>query len=142
MRAVEAAGRDVVFVTGRPPRWMGEIAEQTGHTGMAVCGNGALIYDLHTETVAQRFELPAEIGRQAAEAIRAAMPEAAFAVEAANGFGREPGYALRRDRPEARVAALGQLLDGPVVKLLVRHETAAVDELPATARGCSAIWSR
>ena len=39
------------LVTGRPPRWMAPVAEATGHTGLAVCANGALLYDLHTETV-------------------------------------------------------------------------------------------
>ena len=38
-------------MTGRPPRWMAPVAEATGHAGVAVCANGALLYDLHTETV-------------------------------------------------------------------------------------------
>ncbi|MGH8971278.1 MAG: HAD family hydrolase, partial [Actinomycetes bacterium] len=41
LRAVEDLGVPVVFVTGRPTRWMAGIAERTGHTGVAVCGNGA-----------------------------------------------------------------------------------------------------
>ncbi|MDQ1603396.1 MAG: hypothetical protein QOE01_1241, partial [Actinomycetota bacterium] len=45
LRRVEAAGVPVVFVTGRPTRWMHGIAERTGHTGLAVCSNGAVVYD-------------------------------------------------------------------------------------------------
>ncbi|MDQ1721635.1 MAG: hypothetical protein QOI26_1369, partial [Pseudonocardiales bacterium] len=50
LAAAEAAGLIVVFVTGRPPRWLHEVAEATGHRGVAVSANGALTYDLHTET--------------------------------------------------------------------------------------------
>ena len=41
----------VVFVTGRPARWMADVADRTGHTGLAICANGAVLYDLHTEQV-------------------------------------------------------------------------------------------
>jgi HAD superfamily hydrolase (TIGR01484 family) len=48
---VEESGSWLVLATGRPQRWLGPIAEQTGHRGLAICSNGALLYDLHTETV-------------------------------------------------------------------------------------------
>src|SRR3712207_3885891 len=51
LEAVEAAGSVLVLVTGRPPRWMHPVVEATGHRGIAVCANGALVYDLHTERV-------------------------------------------------------------------------------------------
>ena len=47
--ACERAGVNVVFVTGRPPRWMHDVVEQTGHRGLALCANGALVYDLANE---------------------------------------------------------------------------------------------
>ena len=46
-----AEGLPVVFVTGRPPRWLPEIVEQTDHRTLAVSANGALILDLATEEV-------------------------------------------------------------------------------------------
>ncbi len=45
--AAADAGLVVAFVTGRPPRWLHEVADATGHTGVAAAANGALIYDLH-----------------------------------------------------------------------------------------------
>ena len=39
-------GIEIFFVTGRPPRWMPEIKEAFG-IGSAICGNGAMLYDLH-----------------------------------------------------------------------------------------------
>ena len=47
----EAAGAVVVIVTGRPPRWLAGIADATGHHGLAICANGALLYDLRAEQV-------------------------------------------------------------------------------------------
>ena len=44
-------GVDVVFVTGRPPRWLDAVVEQTGRRGLALCANGALVYDLASEQV-------------------------------------------------------------------------------------------
>ena len=51
LRAVEESGRLLVFVTGRPPRWMAPIVEETGHRGIAICANGAVVMDLHTERI-------------------------------------------------------------------------------------------
>ena len=43
-------GIEIYFVTGRPPRWMPEIKEAFG-MGNAICGNGAMLYDLHNDKV-------------------------------------------------------------------------------------------
>ena len=37
-----AAGVDVVYATGRPPRWLPEVYEVTGLSPVTVCANGAL----------------------------------------------------------------------------------------------------
>ena len=47
--AAEAAGTTVVFCTARPPRWMAPLAEAAGHRGVAICANGAVLWDLHTD---------------------------------------------------------------------------------------------
>src|SRR5205823_8541128 len=57
LKAVEDAGVLVVLVTGRPPRWMRPIVEATGHRGLAICANGALIYDLETEQITKENTL-------------------------------------------------------------------------------------
>ena len=36
----EEAGISIVFVTGRPPRWLESLAEHTGRHGVAICSNG------------------------------------------------------------------------------------------------------
>lgn len=139
LRAAEAAGVTVVLVTGRPPRWMAPVAEAVGHTGVAVCANGAVVYDLHAERVVDVYPLPREVLRQVTSAVRAALPDVVFAVEDLDlGYGHEQGYI--RNPPAgtppdpARVAELEDLLEGSIVKLLVRHEELDPDALLAAAR--------
>lgn len=136
LQAVEALGVPVVFVTGRPPRWMGQIAARTGHTGLAVCANGALLYDLHTESVVETFPLSVDAGLEVARRLRAALPDIAFAVESLEGFAHESAYRPRwvsRDDVH-RIADVEEIFDGPAAKLLARHEQIGPDELLAAAR--------
>ena len=133
LAAAEDAGILVVFVTGRPPRWMKPISEATGHHGLAVCANGALVYDLHTEQVVQEHTLDVEVARQAADALRAAIPDVTFAVERNGSYSHEPDFRPGSDDPPELVAEVAELLDRPVVKLLARHHELTNAELQARA---------
>jgi Cof subfamily protein (haloacid dehalogenase superfamily) len=134
--AVEAAGASFVMVTGRPVRWMHAIAQQTGHRGLAVCANGALLYDLHTEEVVRSWLLSAAAGHDVVRALREALPGIAFAVERLHlGFAHEPAYRPRWDSTDPITQGpVEQLLSDDVVKLLARHEELSSDELLAAAR--------
>ncbi len=135
LRGVEALGVPVVLVTGRPARWMGEVADRLGHTGLAICANGAVLYDLHTERVVSSDPIPVEIGLEVARLIRAAVPGVAFAVETGAGFSHEPTYLARYDAgQELAVGDLAELYTSPALKLLARHEAMAPDDLLAAAR--------
>lgn len=129
------AGAVVVIVTGRPPRWMHDIARQTGHHGLAVCANGALVYDLSTETVVETHPLGVDVARSLVQSLRAAIPGLGFAVETVeSGFGHEPAYRPRWATDGAVVADLETLLSQPLAKLLARHEGLDSDELLRRAR--------
>lgn len=135
LRAVEGLGVPVVFVTGRPARWMADVAQQTGHTGLAICANGAVLYDLHAERIVGHDPIPVEVGLEVARRLREAMPEIAFAVETLDGFGHEPHYVSRWDAGEARaVAPIESLYTAPALKLLARHEAMGPDDLLAAAQ--------
>jgi Cof subfamily protein (haloacid dehalogenase superfamily) len=135
LQAVEELGVPVVFVTGRPARWMAEVAARTGHTGLAICANGAVLYDLHTEQVVEHDPIPVAVGLEVARRLRDAVPGSAFAVETLAGFSHEPGYVPHWDSGnELAVAALETIYDGPALKLLARHEEMDPDEFLAAAR--------
>ena len=140
LERVEQEGAVLVLVTGRPPRWMAPVVEATGHRGLAVCANGALVYDLHTEQVVRAHLIDADAAAEVVAALRRDVPGVVFAVEKAPvdgvpaGFGREHGYVPRWDNGEVDVDEIDALVREGVVKLLARHEQLGSDELLAAAR--------
>ena len=42
LRTAQAAGVDVMYATGRPPRWLEAVYETTQHRPITICANGAL----------------------------------------------------------------------------------------------------
>jgi Cof subfamily protein (haloacid dehalogenase superfamily) len=132
LAAAEDAGLVVVFVTGRPPDVMKAVSDATGHRGLAVCANGASIYDLHTEEVIEEFPMEAEVARALTTAIREVLPDVAFAVQNGKQFTREPDFRAPFELPpDEIVSELDHLLAGPVVKLLASHHTLNAAELRA-----------
>jgi hypothetical protein len=93
LAAARAAGITVVLVSGRQPRSLGPIAERIGVGGIAICANGALVWDLDTGTVVDATPLAADLAARLVHALRDAIPGVLFAVELQGGFGREPGWA-------------------------------------------------
>ncbi len=139
LAAAEAAGLLVAFVTGRPPRWLHEVAVETGHRGVVVAANGALTYDLHTETILAEHPLPADKLAEVTRALRAEIPQVRFALEYGLDFAYEPEYrhdwglAPETDRngrrlPTPAAVELSGLLDKPAVKLLARGRGMQPDE--------------
>jgi Cof subfamily protein (haloacid dehalogenase superfamily) len=137
LAACEQAGIVVVFVTGRPLRWMAPVAEATGHRGVAICGNGALVADLGSGDVIETHAISPRAALRAADLLRTALPGAAFAVETLAGYRREPDFRPRFDVAAARAPApLAELVaDDPVLlKLLCRVPGGVADDLLAAAR--------
>ncbi|TDE11906.1 HAD family hydrolase [Jiangella asiatica] len=118
----EDAGATVVFVSGRPPRWIDELSDAVGAHGLAICANGALVYDVRRREVVEEHGLPGDIALQVAQAIRESVPGSTFAIERRMRFGHEPTFRGRWPAPhDTLVADLDELLAEPVSKLLVRH---------------------
>jgi HAD superfamily hydrolase (TIGR01484 family) len=135
--AVEQAGLPFVLVTGRPPRWLAPVRDQLDHRGVAICANGALVMDLHTEEVLRVDGFDAEIG---------------VGVEWADGFAHEPAYPRGIRRSELVAHAVTDVDDDEaffarqVIKLLIRCADGPPDELAAAAveatRGLATVtWS-
>ncbi len=82
----------MVLVTGRPPRTMRPIAQDAGVTGLAVCSNGAIIYDLADDAVVDRWPLDPDVVAQLVRQLREAIPGIVFALEYGLLFGREHAY--------------------------------------------------
>ncbi len=133
--AVEDAGLPVVFVTGRPPRWMAQVVEATGHRGVAVCANGALVYDLHSEAVLDRFLLEPGLALEVVRRLRLTLPAVVFAVERHESYAHEQRYRMRWESADVQTVPTAEdLLAEPVAKLLARDETSTGDAMLAAAR--------
>ncbi|MEJ6493399.1 MAG: Cof-type HAD-IIB family hydrolase [Actinomycetes bacterium] len=76
-----ANGLETIFVTGRPTRWMRQIQDMTGHQGLALVCNGALLMDLKTQETIYAELLSSDAGLKAAAALQALDPDISFAVE-------------------------------------------------------------
>lgn len=134
---VEEAGALLVFVTGRPPRWMSAVAAATGHRGLAICANGALLYDLHTESIVESHMIQPHVLREVVTRLRAHVPELSFLVEYEGGFARESDFRLAgldRDRTAlaGRCVGTATLTSRPCAKLLALHPRMGADALQET----------
>ena len=126
LNAARAVHYPVVFVTGRPPRWLPNIAEQTGHFGLIACANGAALYDLATEQVVAAHAIPADLALSVIDQLRTTVPGATFAIELADDgrawFAHDHYYRPRWPAPEGTPIGVIETLvrSGSVIKLLAR----------------------
>ncbi|MFJ2028184.1 HAD family hydrolase [Streptosporangium sp. NPDC087985] len=121
---VENAGATLVFVTGRPPRWMHAVAGAVRHRGLAICANGALVYDLHTERIVKSHLIPPDVLKEVVARLREKVPELAFSVEYEGGFAHESDFRL--DHWDGKGGAgfrvgTAALTSRPGAKLLALH---------------------
>ncbi|MHA3704487.1 HAD family hydrolase [Jatrophihabitans sp. YIM 134969] len=125
----------VAFVTGRPPRWLHEVAEQTDHYGVAIGANGAVVYDLAEEEVVDTDPLSPATVAAVTSALRDTFPNVTFGFEYGLEFGHERDYrhdwevtpvADRQGRtmPQPMIASLDELAARPVLKILAKWRAA------------------
>ncbi|EUA05140.1 haloacid dehalogenase-like hydrolase family protein [Mycobacterium kansasii 824] len=74
MRAAVAGGATFILATGRPPRWVRPVVDALGFAPMAVCANGAVIYDPATDRVVSAHTLSVDALAALAEIARRVIP--------------------------------------------------------------------
>ncbi|ALV46712.1 haloacid dehalogenase [Arthrobacter alpinus] len=130
--AAAEAGVEIVFVTGRPPRWLEPIREQLGHAGTVICSNGAVSYDLGAEKVLGSHLLPWETVEKVRGIVKELDPQSYFALESLTGLHVEEGFfGSRTPASSASVvpAALTPVIaDAGIVKMLAVRHTGNADE--------------
>ncbi len=136
LAAVEASGIHTVLVTARPPRWLDELESIVGPRGVALCGNGAFVYDVPSRRVVSHTGLGPDVVAELVTDLRRELPGVRFAAERASGFGYEQGYAnLHRIPDDAVRGPVEELVGEPVGKLLGRLPSMdATEFLDAVAR--------
>ena len=134
--AANAAGVHIYFVTGRPIRWMKEIAENFNF-GLGICGNGAMLYDFKEEKILEEWLFSVEAQLETVKRLRELIPHVTFAVEVDQQFHREKKYVPRWDIGADNVGAekIEELIKKPALKMLARcaHGEFTSDQMLALA---------
>jgi len=150
LAALDQRGVPVVIVTARPIRWMADLWPMVGRHGLVIVSNGAAVVEVRGElahTVRDVRGIEVEPGLALVDAIRAAAPEASFAVECVSGLVRDPTY-VETDRFPAGspVGDLAELWAEPALKLLVKHDAPDPADFrrrvtEAVGEGAIATWT-
>jgi hypothetical protein len=135
VRQAAASAIEIVLVTARGPRTVGELAAELGIGGEAICSNGAIVLDLATRRVARLRELETEVALELVRGLRERLPGILFAVERER-FAHEPGFSAWNLTPPAGtpVASAEELLAEPPTKLILRHAEHELEAIAALAR--------
>ena len=140
VRAAVEAGAQFVLATGRPPRWVQPVVDDLGFAPMAVCANGAVIYDPATDRVLTARTLSVATLGELAEIATRAIPGAGLAVErigrsahdaATPQFVSSPGYEHAWLNPDNTEVSIEDLLSAPAIKLLIRKAGARSADMAA-----------
>lgn len=140
VHALVDSGAQFVLATGRPPRWVRPIVDQLGLTPMAVCANGAVIYDPSVDRIVSARTLSADALGELAEIATRVIPGAGLAVErvgrtahdaATPQFVSSPGYEHAWLNPDNTEVSIEDLLSAPAVKLLIRKAGARSADMAA-----------
>jgi Cof subfamily protein (haloacid dehalogenase superfamily) len=134
------AGTQFVLATGRPPRWISPVVDALGFAPMAVCANGAVLYDSATDRILSARTLSAEVLAELAEVATRVIPGAGLAVErvgrsahdaATPQFLSSPGYEHAWLNPDNTEVSIEDVLSAPAVKLLIRKAGARSADMAA-----------
>jgi Cof subfamily protein (haloacid dehalogenase superfamily) len=140
VQAAVEAGTQFVLATGRPPRWVQPVVDALGFAPMAVCANGAVIYDPSTDRIISARTLSVDMLGELAEIATRVIPGAGLAVErigssahdaATPQFVSSPGYEHAWLNPDNTEVSLEDLLSAPAVKLLIRKAGARSSDMVA-----------
>lgn len=140
IRAAQERGVEFVVVTARSPRSVREIALTAGIGGLAVCANGAMLFDLERDAIVRHTPLGAASVARVVTDWRRIRPTITFGWEHELRFGSELAYEALRDtvrwpRPEGSFPVVDAAeWRRPVTKLLARAGGVDVETLLSEAR--------
>ncbi|MEV6685224.1 HAD family hydrolase [Streptomyces sp. NPDC051130] len=134
-----AAGAEHIIVTGRPVPQVRHVLDGLGYTGLAVCGQGAQVYDAARGRLLHSACMDRGLAEVALGKIEAEIGEVYVAVDQ-EGVDAEmligPGYRMPHPHlPTVRVRRRADLWSAPINKVLLQHPELDDDELTRLARG-------
>ncbi|MEU5521034.1 HAD family hydrolase [Streptomyces sp. NPDC047860] len=134
--AATAAGAAHIVVTGRAVPWARPILDDLGYTGLAVCGQGAQVYDAGAHRLLTSVTLDRQLAGVALAKIEAEVGPLYLAASR-DGLDGEvlvgPGYEVVGALPATPFTDASDLWTAPLNKLYIQHPTLTSDELAEAA---------
>lgn len=127
-----AAGLHIAFVSARPPRTLALIANSLNLTGLAICSNGAILYDLEADEILTNERLPVEVAKYLIETLKRSEPTASFAAEYGHKVGYEPMFPQSWETTHIHpplIASALELCAEEITKLMIHHPDRTADAL-------------
>ena len=107
LRHAAGAGVEVVYATGRPPRWLPEVYEATGYRPVTICANGALT--LHGDEVLRVDAVSDDVVEQVRGILAAVRGDFVFRLEQWRGYTLKLLAGLPDSPPERADAVLDEV---------------------------------
>jgi Cof subfamily protein (haloacid dehalogenase superfamily) len=137
LAAATAAGAAHIVVTGRAVPWTRHILDDLGYNGLAVCGQGAQVYDAGAHRLLTSVTLDRQLAGVALAKIEAEVGPLYLAASR-DGLEGEvlvgPGYAVTGTLPSTPFTDASDLWSAPLNKIYIQHPELSDDELAEAAR--------
>ncbi|MEU3346302.1 HAD family hydrolase [Streptomyces sp. NPDC006700] len=137
LAAATAAGAAHLVVTGRAVPWTRHVLDDLGYRGLAVCGQGAQVYDAGEHRLLTSVTLDRQLAAVALAKIEAEVGPLYLAASR-DGLDGEvlvgPGYAVAGPLPATPFTDVADLWSAPLNKVYVQHPDLTDDELADVAR--------
>ncbi|MBD9703883.1 HAD family hydrolase [Streptomyces caniscabiei] len=137
LAAATAAGAAHIVVTGRAVPWTRHILDDLGYRGLAVCGQGAQVYDAGEHRLLTAVTLDRQLAAVALAKIEAEVGPLHLAASRAGLDGEilvGTGYALHGSLPTTPLTDVADLWAAPLNKIYIQHPTLTSDELTEASR--------
>ncbi|MFJ4619660.1 HAD family hydrolase [Streptomyces sp. NPDC088812] len=137
LAAATAAGAAHIVVTGRAAPWTRHILDSLGYDGLAVCAQGAQVYDAGAHRLLTSVTLDRQLAGVALAKIEAEVGPLYLAASR-DGLDGEvlvgPGYAVTGNLPATPFTDASDLWSAPLNKIYIQHPRLSDDELAEAAR--------
>ncbi|MEU1708521.1 HAD-IIB family hydrolase [Streptomyces sp. NPDC005706] len=137
LAAATAAGAAHIVVTGRAVPWTRHILDDLGYDGLAVCGQGAQVFDAGAHRLLTSVTLDRQLAGVALAKLEAEVGPLYLAASR-DGLEGEvlvgPGYAVTGNLPATPFTDAADLWSAPLNKVYIQHPTLGDDELADVAR--------
>ncbi|MEV8543171.1 HAD family hydrolase [Streptomyces sp. NPDC051572] len=137
LAAAGEAGAAHIVVTGRGVPWTRHILDDLGYEGLAVCGQGAQVYDAGEHRLLTSVTLDRQLAGVALAKIEAEVGPLYLAASR-DGLDGEvlvgDGYALTGTLPSTPLSDVSELWAAPLNKIYIQHPTLTDDQLAEAAQ--------